>query len=73
MTHPVSQQELDTMGCSNPNCKGHDDSILFIHPNCHEAPVFIHYDKRTGHLVVECAVCDNEVLRIDVKEMLPTP
>jgi hypothetical protein len=68
--NPVSQQQLDPMGCSNPDCDC-DDAVLHMHPRCHDEGVTVRYEKPFGQMVVACVVCEAEVLRVAIRETLP--
>jgi hypothetical protein len=60
----VTKEQLDASGCSSPNCN-HDHSTLYIHAVCHiSSAVCVKYEKKTGLIIVECAECDKEVIRI---------
>lgn len=61
-----TRSRLDKMGCSTPNC-GHDHSVLYLVPVCHEdAGLEARYEKRTGHLILECARCGKHAGTIQV-------
>jgi hypothetical protein len=64
----LTQHELNTKGCSNPDCD-HDHSILYISPGCHDdGGTVIRYEKTTGEIVISCDVCERDVVRILVAE-----
>jgi hypothetical protein len=65
---PLSQEELDAMRCACCEC---DDDVLYFHPRCHDyAKLTVRYERGLGQMVVACAMCDREVMRIAVAETL---
>jgi hypothetical protein len=39
--------------------------VLYLRPKCHpESGSFVRYEKQYGQLVIECAECQRDVLRI---------
>jgi hypothetical protein len=63
---PVTQLDLDPMGCGTPDC-GHDHSILFMHAQCHpKAGLEVAYHKALGALICRCNACKGEVSRVAV-------
>ena len=71
MNNALTQEELDDIGCGEPDCTSDDHSVIYMHcPNCSrdEENLAICYEKPTGEIVVECAVCEQELARIAVKE-----
>jgi hypothetical protein len=64
MMKPISKYELNVMGCGEPNCK-HDHSVLYLHSSCHpRSATWTRYEKISETLVITCAKCDKEVVRI---------
>jgi hypothetical protein len=63
MTKVMNREALDAAGCGTPNCT-HDHSILYLVPKCHGGPVEVHYNKKIGEIVVQCAECGKLVARI---------
>jgi hypothetical protein len=60
----MTKEDLNKSGCGLPNCT-HDHSKLFLHSSCHiEAPTWVIYEKAIETLIVKCADCGNEVIRI---------
>jgi hypothetical protein len=60
----VDKDILNNAACDNPDC-GHDHSTLFLHSNCHnEAPTWTRYQKDIETLIITCAECDEEIIRI---------
>ena len=71
MTDTLTQAELDTLGCGNPDCSSHDHSVIYLHcDSCsrEDENLAIFYEKPTGEMVIECTVCERELGRIAVKE-----
>jgi hypothetical protein len=63
----MTKFDLDKAGCDEPNCT-HDHSSLYLHGQCHpRRGVDVHYEKKLGHLVVCCHVCNSEVARISLE------
>ncbi len=61
---PLTQDILETMGCSEPGCM-HDHSVLFLHGCCHvKGGSAVSYDKVSGLLTVRCMQCDALVAEI---------
>jgi hypothetical protein len=64
----LTQRELDAVGCATPGCT-HDHSVLYFHPRCCDgAGISARYEKDSGELVIACAECEREVVRIAVQE-----
>lgn len=61
----LTRADLDTMRCAN----GCDDHPLFLHARCHmDADLTVAYDRETGTLIVQCAVCDKTTAVIAVEK-----
>ena len=67
MNDTLTQTQLDTVGCGTPGCTS-DHSVIYIHCKCGDEKLAVFYEKITGDFVVECKVCEREVVRIAVKE-----
>jgi hypothetical protein len=64
MSKTITKEDLNGMGCGTPNC-GHDHSTLYLHASCHiGAATVVRYEKAIETLVIECAECEKEVVRI---------
>ncbi len=65
MRAPVGRDQLDTLSC--PCGQEHDFQFS---PACHPGmPVFGYYDKATGVLKLECAVCGEVTIKISVADV----
>jgi hypothetical protein len=65
MAKTVTKKDLNAAGCDSDNCKDHDHSVLYLHADCHiGAATVTRYEKKTETLVIECAECEKEVVRI---------
>lgn len=63
----VTQQELNQLGCAGDlnHQHSHDCATLYLHARCHlKAGTYARYEKLTGILVIECARCKREIVRI---------
>lgn len=61
-------EDLERMKCCTPDCD-HDshDGLMYFHSLCHPLePTWVHFDGSTGELVIECAVCKEDVARVVV-------
>lgn len=58
--------DLDKAGCSRPDCTHENDDVLWLWPKCHQEGSSVRYEKQTGQLVLECAKCHKEVVRIQL-------
>jgi len=66
MTKPVTKKDLDEMRCGN-GCT-HDHSTLYFHSRCHpKSGTYVRYEKHHAQLIIECAQCEREVLRIKLE------
>ena len=66
MNKPVTKNELNVMGCGNPNCR-EDHNILYMHSSCHpEAGLDAMYSKPTGTMHLICRECEDTVLSVKV-------
>ena len=62
---PLTRLELAGMEC--PCGKAACDDDLFFHGRCHlQAPVEAAYQKRTGLLILKCAICHQLIARVKV-------
>lgn len=65
---PLTREQLDPMGCSNPNCT-HDHSVLFLNQACHPGRgVEVKYTKATGVATIVCHACKAPVADLAVAE-----
>jgi hypothetical protein len=70
MTDALTQKELDSLGCGNPDCTSHDHSTIYMHcGNCSpdEERFAVYYEKPAGELIIECTTCARELVHIAVK------
>jgi hypothetical protein len=61
--------DLDQLGCADPGCAdpGCHHPVLYLNQLCHpDSATFARYEKVTHHLVIECARCRAEIIRIFV-------
>jgi hypothetical protein len=67
MIEVLDKVDLDELRCGNPDCPHQDHPQIHFHPRCHpDASLEIFYEKASSHLVIECANCEEEVVRIRV-------
>jgi hypothetical protein len=60
----VTKVELNAAGCATPDC-GHDHSTLYLHSACHtNSGSYVRYEKEIESLIITCARCDDEIIRI---------
>lgn len=46
---------------------GHEDQTMYFHSRCHpDEPTWSYYDRDKGTVTVECAMCRNTILTIQV-------
>jgi hypothetical protein len=66
-TTPLTQRELNSVGCETPGCDHTTHDGLYLHSNCHpEMPTWTHYNAVSGTLRIECALCGHPIVRIAV-------
>ena len=55
-------------GCQEPDCTHEHGGPLYLHPMCHkyEGKLDVSFSFGDDHLVVTCAQCHAEVIRIQV-------
>jgi hypothetical protein len=62
----LTRKDLDAAECGAPGCD-HKEHRLYLVGICHPgAPTKTLYDKSTGELVIECAVCEAPIVSIAV-------
>jgi hypothetical protein len=62
----LTQRDLGQEQCANPNCTC-DDAVIYPGQRCHQGAGFAAgYNKHTGVLILSCAVCDKEILGVEV-------
>jgi hypothetical protein len=62
------RHQLDLMQCDDPACAIAHERV-YLHSRCHpEIPVFVYYDRPTGNIVAECALCGEQIVEISVAE-----
>jgi hypothetical protein len=55
---PSTREDIEADSCGDPNCP----CILLLQAYCHpDAPMWVHYDKRTGTLRMTCSVCERPI------------
>lgn len=66
----LTRTQLDRALCSTPGCTHEDHSLLYLGAQCHpRAKTFtVAYAAATGKIVCRCAVCDELVAAIAVKD-----
>jgi hypothetical protein len=65
MQTTMTKVDLDNASCEIPG--GYDDkhSVIYLHGICHiDAPQMVRYEKATGELVLSCAICKKDIVRI---------
>ena len=63
---PLTQKELNHVGCDNPDCD-HTSPITNILPKCHpNAGVDVAYHKERGTIMIRCHRCKGGVQEIAV-------
>ena len=68
MVKNLTCTELNSIGCSDPDCT-HDHSVVYLHPRCHpEAGTWASFDKGTGTLTIECVQCQKPFVGILVAD-----
>jgi hypothetical protein len=66
MTEVVTYAQLNQRRCSTPGCTA-NHSLLYLHAQCHpEAALLSYYIKAEHQLVILCASCEREIIRIDI-------
>ena len=66
MRKPVTKNELNAMGCGNPNCRD-DHSELYMRSNCHPfAGLDAMYSKHQGNMHLICRECGDPILCVKV-------
>ena len=59
-------ERIIASGCQAPGCT-HDHDTLFLHGKCHlKADVEVSYTKDSSEIIVACAVCQKEIIRVAV-------
>ena len=61
-----SREELDALGCDNPECNHAEHNAIVLHSKCHNEGLRVAYVKGSGTLIVSCHVCDKFVAAINV-------
>ncbi len=60
------REDLDATGCETPDCN-HDHSIIYLHSRCHPRKGYAaRYEKASGILRIECAVCERAIAEVAV-------
>jgi hypothetical protein len=48
---------------------GHETDELYLHSRCHtNAPTWVRMSEQEGYAVVECSVCDKEIITLRLKQ-----
>jgi hypothetical protein len=64
---PLTRQDLDRVGCEKPGCDHTAHDGLYLHSHCHPGhPTWTHYSAVSGTITIECAECDQPIVRIAV-------
>ena len=60
-------------GCQEPGCNHEHSGPLYLHGKCHkyEGKLDVSFSFGDNHLVVSCAKCHEEVIRIQVASKQP--
>lgn len=68
MVSTLTTQELDQLGCFEPDCDNTAcDGEVFFHSACHTGePTWVRYDSKTQTVTVTCAVCSQHICSIKV-------
>jgi len=55
-------------GCQTPGCNHKHSGPLYLHGKCHqyEGKLDVSFSFGDGHIVVSCAKCHSEVIRIQI-------
>lgn len=70
-TTPMRRADLDAQECTcgRPDCSANGPATITCRcAKNPEAPVLAIYEQTTGHLVLRCPVCKNEIIRIAVAQ-----
>jgi len=63
----ITKQDLEELTCANPECDHKYDDELILASQCHTgAPMRVAYDRLLGQIIVRCAICELEVIRIQL-------
>jgi len=62
------RHQLELMRCDDPDCKIEHQRV-YLHSRCHaDTPAWVYYDRPTGNIVAECALCGEQIVEIRVAE-----
>ena len=62
--YPFSCEELDQIGCANPECR-EDHRVIYFHSKCHpDAGTWASFDKATGTVTIECLLCRKHLIEV---------
>ena len=71
---PITRTELDIMcsgGCEHPDCKQKHIPLEELYPNqlCHPGrEIEVRYVPKEGNLYVQCKVCEQPILIVEVRD-----
>jgi hypothetical protein len=65
MQSTMSKADLDNATSGVPGAENDLHGVLYLHGACHlKAPQMIRYEKESGELVICCAECGSDFVRI---------